>query len=263
MVMSVLNQFVDVALWPVTKITKHVGQWFPALEHALQRFFNMVVTGGITLVGNIDALLEEGRSIRQQHGTGIKLLEYSLQKVWQEETAAIATAASIGALQQVMPLTGASGVSVLAALTAAFRSVGRVGALWGIDVRTPHAKNFVADAFLLGTCSRERAAHAVVRYLMKQKQDAIPLAAVGALNIVAMEGLLDGHASGVAFSVKELARICGVQLSENQLGWEVMPFIGAIMSAANAGFIVHSISEAAAYIAAREAFHDRATFLPA
>lgn len=260
-VMSALNHVVDVALWPVTHIVKRVGAWFPALEHVLTRFFSRAFSGGVVLAGDIDALLEGGQFIRREKGCGRALLEHSQQSTWQETTAAVATAASVGALQQVVPFTGAGAITMFAALVAAFRSVARIGGIWGIDVRSAQGKNFVADAFLLGTCSRERAAQAVVRYLVSRKQDAIPAAALGALNVVAIEALLDGSADGIAASVAGLARACGVQLSEQQLGWEVMPFIGAVMSAANAGFIVHSVSEAAVYIAAREALQDRAKLL--
>ena len=256
--MSALNNVTDFVLWPVGYFTSLVGEKFSALEYVLTRFFNMVASGGVASAGNIDALLEEGESVRRVHGFGTTLLAHSQQKTRLEKTAAIATAASMGALQQVVQFPGSGGITMFAALVAAFRSVARIGGIWGIDVRDPKGKNFVADAFLLGTCSPKRAAQAVVRYLVRRKRNPFPTAAVGALDIVVMEGLLDGCADGVAKSVEELARVCGIQLSEYQLGWEIMPFFGAVMSAANAGIIVHSISEAAVYIAARETLQDRA-----
>lgn len=251
---TTLDRVISAVTSPISDATALIADLVPGIEEACHAAFRVMVAKGSSLCGDLDALRTEGAALA---GGGVSgsLLERARAITRIEQIVAVGASGASGLLPPGMSLT-ASAADLGVTLLATYRALARIGALFGIDVASDDGFRFVADSFALGCSSSDK--EGIAAYLSRGKQQVIRefvlggVAYGGAAVMSYLWTARGGHQRLAEQAIGNLARICGIGLSQGALA-KLVPVGGAVVAAASTYAFMESIIDAAIHLAAREA----------
>ena len=233
----------------------------PGIEEACLGAFRLIRSPrGEWLLGDLDALLSEGRQLRAVEGVCPALQE----RARREARGSALTAGAVSAVTSLVPpvLAVAGGAADLgASLVLGFRAVSRAAALFGFDVRTDEGFARAADILTLGCggCSSS----SLAAYLSEDR-------APGPLNALELHGVdygssrlvrhlwVRGQSSPAVNELlaRNLARLCGMELSERGVV-RLLPVAGAVFAGLSTVKFVNDLVDVGLHLLTREALLKR------
>jgi hypothetical protein len=253
-----VDRLIGAITLPITDAVRWMNELVPAIENACAAAFRTMLEKGTLIAGDLGALEDEGKAHRKTHGISLALFDRAKELTLSERLTATLAAAATSLLPPGGSLMSTS-IDLAITLVATFRSLARIGALYGIDVRTPLGFRFVADSFSLGCSSSQEG---IATYLSRGKQQTVTTFTLGDVAYGGAQlanylwtAQLDQKLI-IEEAIKHLARICGFGLSSAGTA-KIVPIAGAVVSAASTYVFMKSILDAGLHLAARQALLDR------